>query len=34
MTADRWRALEADPRVTLSSTASWMENDDARVDAS
>lgn len=27
MTADDWRALEADPRVSFSATGSWLESD-------
>lgn len=34
MNAEDWAALEADPRVHFSSTASWMESDEAKGDAS
>jgi hypothetical protein len=34
MTADDWAALEDNPRVTFSSTGSWMESDSPKVDVS
>jgi hypothetical protein len=34
MSAVNWAALEADPRVRFSSTASWMESDGPREETS
>jgi hypothetical protein len=34
MTADDWAALESNPHVSFSSTGSWLESDDPKVDAS